>query len=551
MQAKQDHPSRRRYDNTIVYNTADSYEKIKKLEYKKHQESFFSLLFNYFKRQHLFFENYGLFSPVELSLWQLITQGNPFQLSSSVYSYIKNEIIPKQQYLRPIITKIYQWGWCDPIGRRILKPLEFNLISNTQRVMDATYCEDFLVGPFHPEKSISKLDFFLAYYFSIAYDSANTITLFEASQNILPIIAAEQPDVFELEEIDTILDNLRSFFSQETEDKFVIPLFETYYGHPIQNIRTYITPIQISDQEYYAEESLKQAMRLKERQYHKRLEQQSQDLSFTLAMLDTIQQDLKKDFSYFSQASTKKNYGGNHKPLIEYIVERGATQLKISPESCNPQQRAYLAIQFFIQHYAPILTEILDMRETFASPKLETSALFRDDLFKEEIKIIRENLIQVTNIAGTTSEKKLFKLPNEQLSNEELSNLNLLNNIADQYFSIAKKLYMYLHDSDKEISGYPLASVDLEKYKSKFHHHILYSLSGTKTNNLFSQHLVTRVIASILEEIRCFCFQYTYEFESDYRSFAPQSERQETLKTIVANQSNYVQKFHELQTELK
>lgn len=547
LQQIHDHPHRRRYDNTQVYNSRSAYEKKRRIQYKKHKEGFLSHLWHYLGKKEAFHEKYKGKSPVHVSFSRLLITGNPFAPARSVYRYVDQEVAPRQLDLRPIFTQLYQWGWCDVQGKRLLQPVEFNLISDSQRLMDENYIEEFLLNPYHPTQTLENLNFFLAYYFSVAYDPTNLKLLRNAIEKMLPVIASQRPDQIESEKIPHILGQIDAFFTPEIEKRFIIPLFECYYGRPLTRIRNYIQPVRVSQEEYYADAKLKKQMEALELHYIESIRRKKEDLAFSLELFEMIEQDLPKSAASFTTGTS------SGESLLDYGV---ATWLLASRhEGFNEppltHQRCYLALQYFLHTYAPVLNETLELRPNLSDPARTLVPFFQEEPFAHELSALRENIMTSYHAAREEKNKDLMTTEPEKLFEEQKTKAAIFNTICDRFYSIGVKLAKYaLRKQGQSNTSYPIGSADLGRYRSKYESHIIYGFPESKKGSSTS-HLFLRSVDNVLEEIRAFCFQGCYYLESQQRSFDNDSPKTAPLAVELQNRKALQNRLNEVNLELE
>lgn len=509
----------------------------------KSKPKFLAVFMNILSLISLFKNKYKKSKRVRFSIFNFLTNGSFFHPDLSVTIFAQQEIISLQELLQPFLKEIYAWGWCDIKGKRILDPFGFNLISECERLMDKKSVEEFLYFPSNAEKSIGSLNAFIRYFYSVMESEENFILLLSNIQKILTVMSVSKEKTRVLENFKLISNLLNEMKNKNIEKNFLIPIFECFLSRPIlkKEIESLVEIDSISTTEYYADARLFASMKSKEEQYEKYIAAKTKKIK---ALLDLIY-IIKKDLNFEVKKAT-----GDETNLMNYAVSKNLSKYKGLPhfESLQTHHKTFLAINYFLETYNFFLSKSVEIKKSIADEKALEVTIFDRRVFESEIYYLQNTTQRLLEIAEKSFRGDIFApaSPEGETADTMKIFLTALNTIADQVYSIGEKLNKYsdIHAKMKVDEG-PISSSDLGKEKSLYHDYIVYQIPKRKFSDGY--YFFQKKISDILLEIRAFCFQYTYHFESLYRNFPPEHNRQSSLKNLVSDQSNFEKKLKSLE----
>jgi hypothetical protein len=284
----------------------------------------------------------------------------------------------------------------------------------------------------------------------------------------------------------------------------------------------------VSEDKYYADEKLSAEMKAKEEQYRQYLFRKKELLEFKIRAISQIKMDL----------IYRENDNAIGLRLTDWaLLTENPSILESQDFSKIPlHKKPYYLALFFIHNYADILTQELDLRVSHLENKMVKVILFQENLFQNEINFIKENLQFLKYISSIRYEVNIFNVHVNELSQELGYHLNNLNFVADKFYHIGIKLLEYSFGSNHAAASTPLSQPDLGKNRLPCEDYIIYGL--VNDSKIQYSHLFLKTIKSTLQEIRSFCFQYSYYLEHQYRIFPKDNPlREMTLRNFIDSES--------------
>lgn len=522
-------PQRRRYDRNIL---------------KKQKDGFFKILLSIFQRMDKLAAKYIANRRVSFSVLNLLKNNSFFYPNQSVAAFVERDLIPTINHLSPWIKTIYSWGWCDKNGKKVLKPFEFNLISDFERVLNKGYLDNFLIYRHSPAKALQHLNYFLGYLYSILSDKKNVEQLKLSISKTLNQHNAQESGENAIKDSKKINNLIDYFFSLDISHDLTIPLLESYYGHAVNffNAQDFFELEKISKSEYQADAKLKMTMFSREKAYLKKIESESKLLKKEITNLEYIQKAL-----LFQRESPQSKMD-----LIDFAAQERISKLKgfNFVSDLKAHHKTFASTLFFLDSYRLFLDSPITIKQDQQDTIKLHIQFFDKEVFSNEIYTIEKSVKQLHTISMKLIPKDdLFSAFHGDQNSEKFYFLITLNHVADQYFSIAEKLHSYLNNNSEELSEEPLRSSELSKYKSIHDNTIVVEIkenSDFRSNYLFFQ----KTYAHVLYEIMSFCYQYTYNFENRHRAFSADSARKKTLKSQLDVRSKLEVQLQELLEDL-
>jgi hypothetical protein len=523
------HPKKRKTDDKVFIKT---------------KPGFFQVLLNIFSLLSQFRNKYRKQRKVRFSILNFLKNSSFFFIDDSVIFFAEKEILPLLNLLHPFVRAIYEWGWCDAKGKRILIPLDFNLISNFERFINKRSLEQFFHFPRNPAKSMVALNGFIHYYYELIHDQVHFERLMLNIKKILFLMVDNKSENISMETVKTILKMIMEFSKMNLERNFLIPVFESFVGHPVLNSETKslikITPISIS--EYYADSRLSSIMKAKEEQYKKYIESK---LAKSKELLNLIQ-NAKRDLDYKIEHSK-----GHFLSLIEHAVFKKYSIYKGFPnfEDLLPHQKCFFAALYFIETYEGFLTSAMKVKKDITREDIIEARIFELSVFKHELEFIFGALNKLRHIAekGFTGDIFSHLSKDGELTNEMKIHLSNLDSVADMFFFLGYKIYRYFKGNlKKKEEAQPLNADEMGSMLSFYDQYVIFQISTKKDFNE-GYYFFQKKISDILMEIKAFCFQYVYHFENQYRKFQGDSDRSKTLKAMISEISLLEKKIKTLE----
>jgi hypothetical protein len=499
--------------------------------FQQERPGFFQVLVNLLSLISLFKSKYSAEKKIRFSFFNYFTNGSFFFPDYTVFKFARTELIPILETLKPIAREMYDWGWCDAHGKRVLDPYGFNLISQFERLLDKRILEEALVHQYAPEKIIESLNNFTKQYFTLIVKKENRKLLAVNVKKILGIMQEAEVREISQENIRLFTRLMDELFEKPVEQNFLVPIFESHMGRPLaeNEYKNWLETEPLSSSEYYADPRLMAAMRVKEEAYEKYLSGKIHSLKSTLALIAEVRNDLE-----FKVVKGKELFFN----LIDYAVQKKYSTFKGFPvlEDLLPHQKCFFCTLFFVDTYDSFLSKDLKVKKDLSEQKTVDIRLFDHTLFENDLDHLFNSTDQLKRIAEKGYRGDIFSpsVEEKDISKEHKNHLNILNNIADIYFSIGIKINKYFSNEAKvKDDARPLTEDQLGKIISAYDQYLIFQIPSKKDFRE-GYYFFQKRIRDILTEIRAFCFQYTYNFEYQFRKFKFESQRKKTLKKLLS-----------------
>ena len=511
--------NRRRHDQKALY----------KRVYPLYKARLFQVLFRSSALNRHFRDKYHDREMILFRFMNLFKFGTPFYPGEAVCRFVLGYIIPVQRILKPFMKRMYNQGWCNAKGQRILEPYEFNLIVECERCMDVNAANSFLNNRSNPPRAIAAMNSFLGSYYAIVHNPDNVRALLNSVKKILQHIRPGQSDRAVAVQLTGML---HDFFNGDIEENFLIPLFESYLCRTltVSVLDSMMAIRPVSRTEYYADHKLTDAMSAREEEYRKQLFQTKKELKEELDFLETAQAAL-------DQKTVKHDPRGPTNVLVlSLAIESGLKMIPGFPMYGDflPQHRALFAAQYFISTLAHVLTKKLEIGTSPTDPRSTSAVLFQGDVFISELRSISSNLKNMRQIAERPFIDDIINEIPKRMGKDIVIHRHVLNLVADSFYSIGRKLFLYGTAPDDAVSrNIPLTLKDFGMYRTQYERCFLLA-SPQQVKMAVGRNLFQKSIKEILLEITAFCIQYVYNFECAFRMFEPDSNRQDTLKNMLS-----------------
>ncbi len=518
-------PKRRRYDLPVI-------------EEKK--ASFFHVFFNLFSLLRLFKGKYKNSTMVDFSFVNFLSNGSFFSPSRNVALFVQKEIIPLQEMMRPFLRNVYQYGWRDKKGKKILDPYSFNLLAEFERLQNKNHVEDFLQYLNQPAKAMEKLNYFLGYYFSITETQADEHSLLNSLKIVITRMVSDDETALSGKNAKLLLKLAEEFISLPIKEKMITPLLESYLARPLDigDIEQLIKFKSISTTEYYADPQLKARMKILEEKYKKYLEEKKEK---TTNLVNNV-------YALAKALEFRRDHNGNKVLLVDYAASKKRNMIKGLMESLDlfSHQKPFLTVEFFFDVYFPLIQSSITVKKDFRERRTMEISFFASDVFSEEFHNIDSSRDYLRKFAEKFQTKEnIFETSLNDLTEEQNYQIIVINNVADQFYSIGSKLIKYFSAQipENQMTEEVITETNLGKRRSIFESYFLHGLPHKKdfqTEYDFFQ----KTMYEILQEIQAFCFQYAYSYEHQQRQFKSSDSRQKTFKNLLAEKNK-------LETELE
>jgi hypothetical protein len=492
---------------------------------------------HYFRFRHVFSEKYKRERSIVSSLLNYILHGAPCYPSENVCAFVQDVLI-WQEELREPFRRIYSAGWLDKIGADVLTPLEFNLISEMERLVNDPSIFNFLFNYRRPHVAIRRINPFLGYYLSVTRNARFKFKLYDAVRKSLKRIVYPEPR--DSEKTDAILATLEKFLSDSVETRFIIPLFECAYMRDLngESLRGLINLDPLDEVAYRADKKLGEIMEDRKRRFNETLKRNifalEEELNFILDLKEiteagyTLPNDKSGDFLDYL--------------LLYYYHNRDKT---ILAKTSNLPVTAGDLCDIFTLAYESVLTEGIKLK---INQEMRMIKLFEKSLFGPEVETIRtyrRDFIACDRKAYTPH-LLLKELPD----NEEAYFLKALTNVTDAFYSIGEKLFLITRGHEDSSLKDEKTGESLIGEKTMGRTRVPYSghtAAGIDTSSVYQYTVANRRVLEVLEDIKKFAMTFAYRFEYRMRDFTG-SSRAELIADKIRKLDEIILKIQGLES---
>ncbi len=502
---------------------------------KARPRGFFGRLTNYFELKRSFKEKYRKNSPVTSSIFNFLIHGAPLYPSEKICSFVQ-EILILQEELREPVRRMYTSGWLDKIGADVLTPLEFNLISELERLTADPSIFNFLIHRKKPQIAIQKINPFLGYFLSLTRSPQHRSKLYNAARKSLHKITS--PDIRDTVSIDNIVFRIEKFISEDTLNRFIIPLFECAFMKPMttEDVLNLVSLDEVDETCYRADTRLIEVMDERKRLFNEALKKSIFELEEELEFVLDLKASIEASYTL------PGDHSGN---FLEYLLFY-YYHTKNLPA---PQKDSNLAIiagdlcDIFTLSYEAILSEGISIK---IASDVKAVRLFEKSLFQHEIDAIRtsrRSLISYDRKRYTPH--ILYSDPRE---GEEAFFLKTLSEICDSYYSIGEKMFRIIKGNDEtslkeeKISETFINERNIGKTRIPFASHIILA---KESSLVYTYTLANRKIREALEDIKIFAFNFAHSFEPRKRDFSS-TARKDTIAQKIKKLDDIIAQIRDL-----
>ncbi len=502
---------------------------------KVRPRGFFGHVIHYFELKRQFKDKYKKNSPVSSSIFNSLIHSAPLYPSENVCSFVQ-EIIILQEELREPVRRMYTSGWLDKIGADVLTPLEFNLISELERLTADPSIFNFLIHRKKPQIAIQKINPFLGYFLSLMRSPRHRSKLHNATRKSLQKIVF--PNMRDAASIDNIVFRIEKFLSEDTLNRFIVPLFECAFMKPLnaEEILNMVSLDEIDETCYRADTKLIEVMEEHKRLFNEALKKNifllEEELNFVL--------DLKASIEASYELPDERS--GNFLEYLQYYYYQ-TKNLPAPHKDSNIAVTAGDLCDIFTLSYETVLSEGVSIK---IGRDIQTVRLFEKFLFQREIDVIRTNRRFIISY-----DRKRYTphiLYAEDHEGEEAFFLKSLSEICDSFYSIGDKMYRILKGNDEsslkeeKTSDTYISERNIGKTRIPFAAHIIL---GKESSQMYMYTLANRKISEALEDIKIFAFNFCNSFEPRKRDFST-SARKETIAQKIKKLEDIILQIREL-----
>ncbi len=499
---------------------------------KARPRGFLGRFTHYFELKRQFKEKYGKKSPVSVHILNYLIHGALFYPSDEVCSFVQ-EILILQEELREPVRRMYTSGWLDKIGADVLTPLEFNLVSELERLTADPSIFNFLIHRKKPHIAIEKVNPFLGYFLSLTRSSQHRAKLYNAVRKSLQKITS--PDICDIALIDNIVFRIERLLSEHTLNRFIIPLFECAFMKPLssEEILKMVSLDEIDETCYRADTKLIEVMEERKHLFNEALKKSIFALEEELNYVLDLKASLEAPYELLG------NRSGNFLDYLRYYYYQ-TKKLPCPHKDSNLAITAGDLCDIFTLSYETILSEGCSIK---IANDIKTVRIFEIALFQREIDAIRTNRRALINY-----DRKRYTphiLYSNSREGEEAFFLKSLSEISDAFYSIGEKMYHIIKGNDEsslkeeKTTDMLINERNMGKTRIPFATHVI---SG-KESQMYMYTVANRKVREVLEDIKIFAFNFAYFFEPKKRDFSA-SVRKETI-------AQKIQKLDEIITQIR
>lgn len=496
---------------------------------------FLGRLTHYFELKRRFKDKYKKTRPIVSSIFNYFIHGAPFYPSDEACAFVQ-EILILQEELREPVRRMYTSGWLDKIGADVLTPLEFNLISELERLTADPSIFNFLIHRKKPHVAIARINPFLGYFLSLTRSPQHRAKLYNAVRKSLQKILF--PDIRDTAQIDNIVFRIEKLLSDETVKRFILPLFECAYMKPLtsEEIIKIIALDEIDEICYRADAKLIEVMDERKRLFNEALKKSifalEEELNFVL--------DLKASIEASYELPNDRSGNFLDYLLFYYYHTRN---LSAPPKDSNLAITAGDLCDIFTLSYETVLSEGINIK---IANDIKMTKLFEKSLFQREIDTIR------TNRRAIISYDRKRYTPHILYSNshegEEAFFLKSLCEITDAFYSIGEKIFRIIRGNDEsplideKTTDTLISERNIGKTRIPFANH---TIQGKESSQIYTYAVANRKVREVLEDIKNFAFNFAHAFEHRKRDFSG-SSRKETIAAKIKKLDDIIAKIREL-----
>ncbi len=481
-------------------------------------------------------ENTDRDSPITSSILNFLSRGAPFHPSEAVCAHVQ-EILIMQEQLREPFNRMYTAGWLDRLGADVLTPLEFNLISEMERLVNDPSIFNFLISYRKPRTALTRINPFLGYYLSVTRSTRFKLKLHDAVRKSLRKIVFI--DSREADRIDRIMATLENFLSDTTLNRFIIPLFECAYLRPLSGdeIMEFLSLDDLDETACRADARLVEIMDERKKRYNEVLKRTifslEDELDFVLELKDIVEsvQNLPNERSV------------DFLDHLLYYYYSGAGKSE-SRASSVPVMAGDLCDIFTLTYQ----TALFDGVTVKTGRDLKSIQLFEKSLFEKEIEIIRNERRVLNNYERKPYTRHLLNL--ESPDGEEQFFITSLVRIVDAFYSTGVKLHSIIkghEDStlkEEKTNESRISEKTMGKTRIPYSGHVI---AGSHIHGAFQFTMSNRRVMEVLEDTKKFCFSFAHRFEYRHRDFTGNA-RKESIADKIRKLDEIIEKIKNLES---
>lgn len=492
-------------------------------------------LTHFFELKRRFKEKYKKDSPVSSSILNYFIHGAPFYPSENVCSFVQ-EILILQEELREPIRRMYTGGWLDKIGADLLSPLEFNLISEMERLTADPSIFNFLIHRKKPHIAIQKINPFLGYFLSLMRSPQHRSKLYNATRKSLHKIVF--PDIRDTLQIENIIFRIETLLSEPTLKSFIIPLFECAYMKPLsfEDILHMVALDEVDETCYRADAKLIEVMDERKHLFNEALKKSIFELEEELEFVLDLKSSIESSYALPSDRS-----GSFLDYLLFYYYH--TKSLPAPRKDSNLAITAGDLCDIFTLSYETVLSEGINIK---VANECKTTKLFEKSLFQKEIDVIRTN-----RRALISYDRKRYTphvLYADAHEGEEAFFVKTLSDISDSFYSIGEKIFRIIKGNDEsslkeeKTTDTVINERTIGKTRIPFANH---TILGKESSQMYMYTVANRKVREVLEEIKTFAFNFAHAFEPRKRDFTA-SARKETIALKIKKLDDIITRIREL-----
>ncbi len=473
----------------------------------------------YFRLRQSFREKYPDGTGITSSLINYIINGAPFYPSEPVCAFVQ-DILFWQEELREPFRRMYAAGWLDKSGADVLTPLEFNLISEAERLVNDPSIFNFLIYHRKPHLAIGRINPFLGYYLSVTRSIRFKLKLHDAVRESLRMAYPSPGDAGRVEAVMSALEKL---LSDNVERRFIIPLFECAYQRPLdgESLRALVCLDELDENAYRADRRLMEAMEERKRRFNEILRQNifvlEEELNFVL--------DLKEIVEAGYELPNDRTGDFLDHLLLYYYHNRDA-------KTTNLPLTAGDLCDIFTLTYESLLSEGIKLK---VGQEQRTIKLFEKSLFAGELETIRTRRRDFIE-----SERKGYTphlLYKDDPDGGELFFLKALIAVTDAFYSIGEKLFAVIHGhegmtlKEERTADSLIGEKNIGRARVPYAAHVA---AGSETSSVYQYTVANRRVMEVLEDTKKFAITFAHRFEYRRRDFTGAPRRESIAGKIRA-----------------
>mgnify|MGYP007042359290 CR=1 FL=1 len=496
-------------------------------------------LLSYGTAKRLFLGKYGanVGKRISWSIWYLFTDGVLFFPSIAVYRHVQ-DLIQRQEELRPVFRKMYSSGWLTAEGADVLSPLEFNLIAETERLVSDTSVVNYLINFKRPRIAIEKMNPFLGHYLSISRDEKTRMLVRDSAEKSLQKIV--YPDGSDQKLVRKAITSLDAFLDGSIDREILVPLFECAFCRVFdaKGLRDLMRLRPIDTEAYRADPALLGVMGARKKKHLEMIKAKAVDIENRISLvLDIMEATSRPD---------EVSPGGG-RDLLEELLNQAChfNEKVLSSKLRNVAIVLSDLCDIFFLHYATCLTDEMKIRQGASAGSVR---IFKNSLFIDEL-----NKIEIERHLMSEFIKKAYGfdvLTRATLSPEETAFMNAVNSIVDCFYSIGMKLYAAVKGHREQEKRDSIETVDIAIDDRRLGNaRIPYAqdvILGGHVSAGQATALYGKTVMASVQEIKKYCFCFAYKFEHRHRDLSA-SGRGGTITSMIGGLDGLYDKLERLQ----